>query len=64
MTAAAKPTAAERRAAEKEATRRRRVVHGWAFQDWTDEEVAAIRAYTNGGPVPPRFAQLDKTVTL
>jgi hypothetical protein len=48
--------------ARSEEQRRARVVHGWAFRDLTDEEVAAIRAYLAGGPVPPGYEELDKKV--
>jgi hypothetical protein len=44
----------ERRAAvERQA--RTRTVHGWAFKDLPDEEVAAIRAFLDGGPCPEGY---------
>lgn len=45
---------------EKE--RRARVVKGWVFRDISDEEVKAIRKYLKGGPVPPGYEELDRTV--
>jgi hypothetical protein len=48
--------------AKTEEQRRRRVVRGWAFRDLPPEEIAAIRAYLDGGPVPPGYEQLDKVV--
>lgn len=48
--------------AKTEEQRRARVVKGWAFQKLTDEEIAAIRAYLDGGPVPPGYERAHGAV--
>lgn len=48
--------------ARTEKQRRARVVHGWAFRDWTPEQETAIRAYLEGGPVPAGYERLHETV--
>jgi hypothetical protein len=48
--------------APNEETRRARVVKGWAFMDLSEEEVEAIKAYLDGGPVPRGYEELDKVV--
>lgn len=55
---------ARRRAgdARTEEQRRARVVKGWAFRGLPAEEVAAIRAYLDGGPVPVGYEKLDEVV--
>lgn len=56
-------TAAEK-AREKELTRRRRVVHGWAFRDLDKELVVQIRAWISGetDECPEHYARLNETV--
>lgn len=46
--------------APDEATRRARVVKGWAFKELTEETCEAIRAYLAGGPVPPGYEGMDR----
>jgi hypothetical protein len=43
-------------------TLRRRVVHGWAFKDLTNEQEAEIRAYLDGGPVPEGYEAVHEVV--
>lgn len=49
-----------------EENRRRRVVHGWAFREWTEEERAAIRLYLKSGEMnqsfPENYRSLHETV--
>ncbi len=46
--------------ARTEEQRRARVVKGWAFMTLTPEEERAIRAYLEGGPVPPGYETLHE----
>lgn len=48
--------------AKIETQRRARVVKGWAFRNLTREEVEAIKAYLEGGPVPKGYEELDRII--
>lgn len=49
-----------------EENRRRRVVHGWAFSEWTAEEKEAIQLYLSSGEMndnfPDNYRSLHETV--
>lgn len=48
--------------ARTEEQRRARVVKGWVYNTSTDAEIAEIRAYLKGGPVPKGYEVLDAKV--